>query len=94
MLIRMLRPVSFNAANAQQPGLHTMKTNCNIYPATPVNEFACAEAIGMSVYFLRKDRNRRGKKLIPFTKIGGAVRYDMACVHDVLKAMQHGGAKK
>lgn len=74
--------------------VHTMKKTCNSSPATPVNEFACAEAIGMSVYFLRKDRNRSGKKLIPFTKIGGAVRYDMARVHDALRTMQHGGGTK
>ncbi len=61
-------------------------------PATPVNEFACAEAIGMSVYFLRKDRI--GKQLIPFTKIGGAVRYDMDAVHAALRAMQQGGTAK
>lgn len=61
---------------------------------TPVNEFVCAEDIGMSVHFLRKDRKHTGKKLIPFIKIGGAVRYDMDRVHDALRAMQHGGPAK
>lgn len=61
------------------------------YPTTPVNEFVCAEHIGMSVFFLRKDRI--GKKLIPFTKVGRTVRYDMQRVHEALEAMQHGGDK-
>jgi hypothetical protein len=69
-----------------------MKTNCTPSPTTPVNEFACAEAIGMSVHFLRKDRI--GKKLIPFTKIGAAIRYDLDRVHEALRAMQHGGIPK
>lgn len=87
----MCRPVGFNAAYVQQPGLYTMKTTL---PATPVNEFACAEGSGMSVFFLRKDRSASGKKIIPFIKIGGAVRYDMSAVHNALRAMQQGGATK
>ena len=84
----MYRPVSLNAASVQHSGLYTMKK-----PSTTlVNEFACADSIGMSVHFLRKDRI--GKQIVPFTKIGGAVRYDLAAVRDAIKARTQGGSKK
>ncbi|WP_130434115.1 hypothetical protein [Rivibacter subsaxonicus] len=54
-----------------------------------VNERACAQAIGMSVPWLRKDR--RTKRLIPFFRIGTAVRYNIDRVREALATMEEGG---
>ena len=49
-----------------------------------VDEYAIAAAIGMSVHWLRKDR--RGKRVVPFFRIGGAIRYDHQRVREALVA--------
>ena len=54
-----------------------------------VSESEIATAIGMSVHFLRKDR--RGRRLIPFYRIGDSVRYDLTRVREALRAMEEGG---
>lgn len=58
-------------------------------PQRLVDEFACADVIGMSVDFLRKDR--RGKKIVPFIKLNSAVRYDLDAVRAAMRARQEGG---
>lgn len=64
--------------------------------ATPiivaVDEHACATAIGMSVHWLRKDR--RSKRLIPFSRLGGAIRYDLGRVREALAELEEGGNRR
>lgn len=60
-------------------------------PFELIDEDACARAIGMSASWLAKDR--RGKRLIPFYRVGGAVRYDPARVREALAAQEHGGGR-
>ena len=55
-----------------------------------VDEKAAAEAIGMSVFWLQKDRQTN--KHIPFYRVGGRVRYDLARVREALLALEEGGA--
>ena len=43
-----------------------------------LTEQELASAIGMSVSFLQKDRNTR--RIIPYYRIGGAIRYDIGRV--------------
>ncbi len=57
-----------------------------------VDETACAAAIGMSVAWLRKDR--RGARLVPFYRLGGSVRYNLARVREALGAVEEGGGKR
>lgn len=54
-----------------------------------VEEHAMAASIGMSVEFLRKDRS--GKRLIPFYRIGTAIRYNPTRVSEALTALEQGG---
>ena len=54
-----------------------------------ITEFDLAESIGMSVEFLRKDRS--GKRLIPFYRIGAAIRYNPARVTESLARLEVGG---
>jgi len=54
-----------------------------------ITEFDLAESIGMSVEFLRKDRS--GKRLIPFYRIGSAIRYNPARVTEALVSLEVGG---
>jgi hypothetical protein len=54
-----------------------------------VDERACARAISMSVAWLRKDRG--GKRLLPFYRVGGRVRYDLSRVRTALAAVEEGG---
>jgi len=58
-------------------------------PIVAVDEHACAQAIGMSVSWLRKDR--RTKRLIPFSRLGGAIRYDLDRVREALADLEEGG---
>jgi len=51
-------------------------------PIVAVDEHAVAAAIGMSVHFVRKDR--RTKRLLPYFRIGGSIRYDLDRVRDAL----------
>lgn len=57
-----------------------------------VDEHACAAAIGMSVHWLRKDR--RTARLVPFYRMGGAIRYNLQRVRDALSAVEEGGAPR
>jgi len=60
----------------------------NLEPVA-VDEVELARLIGMSVDFLQKDRVT--KRLIPFYKIGKAVRYDISRVRMALEQMELGG---
>lgn len=55
---------------------------------TFVNEQDCAKSTGLSLSFLRQDRI--GRQLLPFIKIGRAVRYDLARVHAIIRTMEGG----
>lgn len=58
-----------------------------------VDEHAAAQALGVSVHYLRKDR--RTKRLIPFYKIGSdIVRYNLPRVLEALAACEQGGPQK
>ena len=54
-----------------------------------IDETRLAEALGMSVHFLRKDR--RTKRLIPFYRLGGSIRYNLNSVTHALAACEEGG---
>lgn len=56
-----------------------------------VGEYDLAAAIGMSVDFLRKDRS--GKRIIPFFRIGKAIRYNPQRVNEALASLEEGGHK-
>lgn len=55
-----------------------------------LNEKETATALGVSLSWLQHDRC--GKRLIPFYRVGGLVRYNAARVTDALAAMEEGGA--
>jgi hypothetical protein len=57
-----------------------------------VGEKEAAKALNMSVAWLRKDR--RTKRIIPFFKLGDAVRYDLGRVRDAIAAIEEGGTAK
>ena len=57
-----------------------------------VSETELAKLIGMSVFFLRKDRCT--KRILPFYKIGDAVRYNPERVMQALAALEEGGSPK
>lgn len=65
-----------------------MSTNQTIQPLA-VDEYAIAQAIGMSVPWLRKDR--RTKRLVPFYRIGKSIRYDIGRVRAALITLEEGG---
>lgn len=54
-----------------------------------VDDIELAKMLGMSVDFLRKDRVT--KQLLPYYKIGKAVRYDVTRVRQALVLMEEGG---
>jgi hypothetical protein len=54
-----------------------------------VNEFVIADSIDMSVEFVRKDRS--GKRLIPFYRIGTSIRYNPNRVIQALATLEEGG---
>jgi hypothetical protein len=60
-------------------------------PSIIVDEHACAASLGLSVGWLRADR--LGKRIIPFYKIGGAVRYNLRRVEQALAAVEYGGSR-
>jgi hypothetical protein len=78
------------------------KTSIESHPMTTVkeqpqaaarialNEKETAAALGVSLSWLQHDRC--GKRLIPFYRVGGLVRYNAARVTDALAAMEEGGA--
>ena len=53
------------------------------------NEVEVAEATSLSLGFIRADRI--GRKLIPFSKVGGRVVYDLDAVKVAVAALQQGG---
>lgn len=55
-----------------------------------VDERACAAAIGMSLTWLRRDR--RTKRLIPYARLGGSIRYNLDRVRDAIARLEEGGA--
>ena len=55
-----------------------------------VDERAVAAATGLSVSFLRKDR--RTKRLVPFSRVGDRCLYFLPRVRDALLALEEGGA--
>jgi hypothetical protein len=55
-----------------------------------VNDKTLAELIGMSLPWVRKDR--RTKRLLPFFRLGGSIRYDVPTVRKALLARSEGGA--
>lgn len=57
-----------------------------------LNENEMASAIGVSVYWLQKDRQSR--RIVPFYRIGGNIRYNPARVAEVLANLEEGGADK
>jgi len=61
-------------------------------PPIAVNEESIAAAMGLSVFFLRKDRQT--KRRIPFYRIGGAIRYNPETVRQALALMQEGGTRR
>jgi hypothetical protein len=57
--------------------------------ALTVGEYEAAQALGLSVHTLRKDR--QSSRRIPFFKIGSAVRYNLDRVREALTALEVGG---
>ena len=56
-----------------------------------VDEKTLAEAIGMSVAWLRKDRS--GARTVPFFRLGSSVRYSIDRVREALDKRAEGGAR-
>lgn len=54
-----------------------------------VDERTIAQALGMSLEWVRKDR--RTARVLPFMRIGRCVRYNPAAVMQALAATQEGG---
>jgi hypothetical protein len=55
-----------------------------------VDDKTIADLLGMSLPWVRKDR--RTKRLLPFFRLGGRVRYDVPTVRKALLARTEGGA--
>lgn len=66
-----------------------MRTENNPTAPFAVDEHEAARALGLSVHTLRKDRINARR--IPFYKIGGTIRYDLARVREALAAYEQGG---
>ncbi len=58
-------------------------------PPFAITEHQVAACIGMSVHWVRKDR--RTKRLLPYFKLGGSVRYDLERVRQSLRGLEEGG---
>ena len=56
-----------------------------------VDEKTLAEALGMSVAWLRKDRS--GARTVPFFRLGSSVRYNIDRVREALDKRAEGGAR-
>ncbi len=57
-----------------------------------VDEKAIADALGMSLPWVRKDR--RTKRILPFYRIGKSIRYDLGRVREALTLCEEGGAAR
>ena len=56
-----------------------------------VDEKTLAEALGMSVAWLRKDRS--GARTVPFYRLGTSIRYNIDRVREALDKRAEGGAR-
>ena len=56
-----------------------------------VDEKTLAACLGMSVAWLRKDRS--GARILPFYRLGSAVRYNIDRVREALDKHAEGGAR-
>ena len=56
-----------------------------------VDEKTLAEALGMSVAWLRKDRS--GARIVPFYRLGTSIRYNIDRVREALDKRAEGGAQ-
>ena len=56
-----------------------------------VDENSIASATGMSVPWVRKDRQT--KRILPYYKIGRSIRYDVGRVRQALLALEEGGSQ-
>lgn len=56
-----------------------------------VDESIAAKAIGLSVHFLRRDRQTR--RLIPFYRIGGKILYNLDRVREAFDECEEGGMR-
>jgi hypothetical protein len=54
-----------------------------------VDEFEAAQALGLSVHTLRKDRT--GPRRFPFYKVGSSIRYNLDRLRESLADFEHGG---
>jgi hypothetical protein len=74
-------------------GSHRPATPEALTPNSPhpiaVDEQQCADAIGLSVHFLRKDRH--GKRLIPYYRVGNRILYSLDRVQAALNQLEEGG---
>lgn len=61
-------------------------------PKLALTEHEMAEALGLSVHTLRKDRQRQRR--IPFFKLGSAVRYNVDRVREALATFEEGGTQR
>jgi hypothetical protein len=64
---------------------------CKMSQLVAVTESEIARAYSVSIDFLRKDR--RTKRLIPFFRMGRAIRYDLDRVREALIKREEGGTK-
>lgn len=60
------------------------------HAAVGVDEHDAAKIIGISVFWLRKDR--RTKRLIPFYRIGDRILYNPSRILEALAAIEEGGS--
>jgi hypothetical protein len=58
-------------------------------PQLIVDDKTIADLVGMSLAWVRRDR--REKRLLPFFRLGGRVRYDVPTVRQALLARTEGG---
>lgn len=56
-----------------------------------VDETIAAQATGLSIHFLRRDRQT--KRLIPFYRIGGKILYNLDRVREAFDACEEGGMR-
>jgi hypothetical protein len=62
-----------------------------VKPDQAVDDHAVALALDLSVHTVRKDRQKLQR--IPFYKINGSVRYNLARVFEAMAAYEHGGPR-
>jgi hypothetical protein len=85
---------SSDLANAQSPLAFALAQRAKAAdpqhpPRLTLDEHAAAHVLGVSVYYLRKDR--RTKRLIPFSRIGDRVVYRLERLQETVAALEEGG---